>query len=183
VALLVMGGGGAQAGEWDFSLPDSDPQVVQKVDPTDYENLAGTWWCRFLKYHNRVERGYYSVWTFDSKNKMVHASWSPVHKGDGYRYTWDGKELQLKNGNGKGDIGTYKTQIRAGGHLVIENPHLRWKGWYCSPQPGVRWPEDVLQFLDYSRYPWLADIAVDGPSIMKYRDPKQYAEWLRGRTR
>jgi hypothetical protein len=167
VALLMMGSGGTQAEEFDFSLPDKDPLVVKKVDPADYDHLAGTWWCHFLKYHNRVERGYYSVWTFDSKNKMVHVLWSPVHKGEVSHYDWNGKRLDTWVGDHYENI-AYKTQIRVGGDLVMEDSRLRWKGWWCSPQAGIRWPEDGLQFLDYGRYPWLADLAEDGRQIAKY---------------
>ena len=54
-------------------------------------------------------------------------------------------------------------------------PGVRW--------PEMRWPEDGLQFLDYTRYPWLSGLIEDGPSIMEYRDPKQYQEWLKGGPR
>ena len=51
-------------------------------------------------------------------------------------------------------------------------PALRWKGWHCNRAASEQWPADGLQFLDYTRYPWLSGLIEDGHSIMKYRDPK-----------
>ncbi len=185
LALLAVAGAGAWADERDFSKPDDDPQVVKNVDPDDYHALDGTWWCHFLKYKGRIERDYYSAWTFDKKTRRVDIFWSPVHKGVVNRYRWDGKQLVLGPGSLSSNTiySTHKTQIRVGPTLVIEDPRFRWKGWRCTPQPGVRWPEDGLQFLDYARYPWLSGLIEDGLSIMKYRDPKQYQEWLKGGPR
>lgn len=176
LALLAVASFAAAAGEVDLLLPDDDPRVVKNVDPAAYRNLEGIWWCRFLKSKGDIERNYISIWTFEAAKKRVHVVWSPVHKGAMYDYVWNGKQLIL-------NVGTYKTQLQVGPALVIEDSQLRWKGWYCSPQQAVIWPPDALQFLDYSRYPWLAGLVEDGPSIMKYRDPKQYEEWRQGLPR
>ena len=183
--VLLAVAGGAWADEFDFSKPDNDPLVVENVDPADYHNLDGAWWCHFLKYKGRIERYYYSVWTFDQKTHRVDIFWSPVHKGVVNSYRWDGKQLVLGDPSPSSNTiySTHKTQMQVGATLVIEDPRLRWKGWYCSPQPGVRWPEDGLQFLDYSRYPWLSSLIEDGPSIMKYRDPKRYEDWIKDQPR
>ena len=184
LALLAVAGAGAWADERDFSKPDDDPQVVKNVDPDDYHALDGTWWCHFLKYKGRIERDYYSAWTFNRNRRTVDVFYSPVHKGFIYDYDWDGKQLVIRGAPPSRRIYfSHKTQIRVGPTLVIEDPRFRWKGWRCTPQPGVRWPEDGLQFLDYARYPWLSGLIEDGPSIMEYRDPKQYQEWLKGRPR
>jgi hypothetical protein len=176
LALLAVAGGAALA-----QGADADPR--NHVDPTAYRKLDGAWQCRFLKAKGEgaIEKSYYSVWTFEAAKKRVHIFWSPVHKGVQYDYAWDGERLVL-------DDGTRKTQMRDGETLVIEDPRFRWKGWRCTRQPGVRWPEmrwpeDGLQFLDYTRYPWLSGLIEDGPSIMKYRDPKQYEEWLKDHLR
>ena len=181
LALLAVAGAGARADERDFSKPDDDPQVVENVDPADYDHLDGTWWCRFLKYQGRIERDYYSAWTFDQKTHRVVVFFSPVHKGLTYDYRWDGKQLVLDFPwqPPRQIVSTHKTQMRLDATLVIEDPRFRWKGWRCTPQPGVRWPEDGLQFLDYARYPWLSGSIEDGLSIMKYRDPKAYQDWLK----
>jgi hypothetical protein len=174
-----------RAGGVDFSTPDDDPLVVKNVDPDNNQNLDGAWWCHFLKSKNEIERNYYSVWTFEAAKGQVHILYSPVHIGSTYGYRWDGKQLVLGwPGNFSRQIfGTFKTQIHLNGSLVIEDPRLRWKGWYCLPQQGTRWPLDGLQFLDYARYPWLSNLTEDHNQIMKYRDPKQYEEWLRGHPR
>ena len=171
LALLAVAGGAALA-----QGADADPR--NHVDPTAYRKLDGAWQCRFLKAKGEgaIEKSYYSVWTFEAAKKRVHIFWSPVHKGVQYDYAWDGERLVL-------DDGTRKTQMRDGETLVIEDPRFRWKGWRCTPQPGVRWPEDGLQYLNYARYPWLSDLAEDSPSIMQYRDPEQYREWLKGAPR
>lgn len=173
------------ADSFDFSLPDDDRQVIKNVDPTDYDDLDGTWWCHFLKYKNRIERDYYSAWTFDRNKHLIDIFYSPVHKGFTYGYHWDGKQLVIRDPSpsSRQIYSTNNTRMWIGGTLVIEDPRLRWKGWRCTPQPGVRWPEDGLQFLDYTRYPWLSSLIEDGPSIMKYREPKQYQEWQKGRPR
>ena len=173
---LAAVGGAALAAEFDFSKPDDNPQVVKNVDPADYRDLDGVWQCHFLKAKGEIERDYYSLWKFEAARKLVHIFWSPVHKGVLYDYAWNGKQLIL-------NVGTHKTQIWLGGTLVIEDPRFRWKGWRCTHQPGMRWPEDGLQFLDYARYPWLSGLIEDSPSIVKYRDPKQYEEWLKGQPR
>jgi len=80
-------------------------------------------------------------------------------------------------------FGTFEAHVQAGGALVIEVPQLRWKGWLCHRHRPNSGRPMGLQFLDYSRYPWLSGLIEDGPSIMKYRDPKQYEEWLRGHQR
>jgi hypothetical protein len=165
-------------------LPDDDPLVVKNVDPDDNQNLDGSWWCYFLKYKGRIERDYYSAWTFDRNRRTVDIFYSPVHKGFTYDYDWDGKQLVIRGAPPSRQIySTHKTQIWVNNMLVIDDPRLRWKGWRCTPQLGVRWPVDGLQFLDYARYPWLSGLIEDGPSIMKYRDPKQYEEWLKGQPR
>ena len=128
LALLAVAGAGAWADERDFSKPDDDPQVVKNVDPDDYHALDGTWWCHFLKYKGRIERDYYSAWTFDKKTRRVDIFWSPVHKGVVNRYRWDGKQLVLGPGSLSSNTiySTHKTQIRVGPTLVIEDPRFRW---------------------------------------------------------
>lgn len=184
LALLAVAGG-AWADASDFSRPDTDPLAVKNVVPADDRNLDGVWRCHFLKYDGRIERDYYSVWTFDRTTHRVDIFWSPVHKGVVNGYRWDGKQLVLDDPSPSSNAiySTHKTQMQAGGAWVIEDPRFRWKGWRCTPQPGVRWPEDGLQFLDYTRYPWLSGLIEDGPSILKYRDPKQYREWREGQPR
>lgn len=173
------------ADSFDFSLPDDDRQVIKSVDPTDYDDLDGTWGCHFLKYKNRIEQDYCSAWTFDRNKRMVDVFYSPVHKGFTYGYSWDGKQLVIRDPSPSShqNYSTNNTQMRIGGTLVIEEPRLRWRGWRCTRQPGVRWPKDGLQFLDYTRYPWLSGLVEDGPSIMKYREATQYQEWLKGQPR
>lgn len=151
----------------------------------DARNLGGVWQCHFLVARNRLESTYYSAWVFDSAKNWVDVFWSPVHKGDSFYYRWDEKQLVLDYpwGPPRPTFGVYKTRLQPGGELIIENRQMRWKGWRCTRQPGVRWPEDGLQFLDYGRYPWLSGLIEDGPSIMEYRHPKQYEEWRKGRLR
>jgi hypothetical protein len=180
LVLLAVVGGAARA-----QGPNADPRAA--ADPGAYRKLDGVWQCHFLEAQNKIERDYYSLWAFEAAKKWVHIFWSPVHKGVLYDYAWDGERLVLDSGTRK-TIGTHKTSMPLGATLVIEDPRLRWKGWRCTRQPGVRWPEvrwpeDGLQFLDYARYPWLSGAIEDGPSIMKYRDPKQYEEWLKGQPR
>jgi hypothetical protein len=174
-----------RAGGVDFSTPDDDPHVVKNVDPDNNQNLDGTWWCYFLKSKNEIEQNYYSVWIFEAGKGQVTIYYSPVHIGSTYGYRWDGKQLAFGDPSNfsRQIIGTFKTQIHLTGSLVIEDPRLRWKGWYCTNQQGTRWPADELKFLDYSRYPWLSNLTEDRNQIMKYRDPKQYEEWLRGYPR
>lgn len=147
----------------------------------DARNLDGVWQCYFLETKNTFEEKYYSNWTFDAAKKEVVAFWSPVHKGDSFYYHWDGKQLVLDYpwGPPRPRFGTFEAHMQTGGTLVIEMPQLRWKGWRCQHQPSEQWPADGLQFLDYARYPWLSNLIEDGPSIMKYRDPKAYARWLK----
>ncbi len=185
LALLAVVGDGAWADERDLSKPGDDSPVAESVDPADYRDLDGSWSCRFLNYKGRIERDYYSSWTFDRKSHRVDIFWSPVHKGVINRYRWDGKQLVLSPASPSSNAiySTHKTQILAGPTLVIEDPRFRWKGWRCTRQPGERWPADGLQFLDYARYPWLSGLIEDGHSIMKYRDPEQYREWLKGAPR
>ena len=149
------------------------------VRAADGRNLDGVWQCRFLKANNAFESSYYSHWTFDATKKEVVIFWSPVHKGKQLAYDWDGKQLVLDYpwGPPSPRFGTFEAHVQAGGALVIEVSKLRWKGWLCHRHPTEQWPPDGLQFLDYSRYPWLSGLIEDGPSIMKYRDPKQYEEW------
>ncbi len=151
------------------------------TDPDRYRKLDGIWQCYFLKAKGKIEKNYYSVWAFEAAKKRVHIFWSPVHKGVLYDYDWDGERLVL-------DVGMYKTQMQTDATLIIEEPQFRWNGWRCTHQTGVRWPkvrwpENGLQFLDYARYPWLSGLIEDGLAIMKYRDPKQYEEWLKGQPR
>jgi hypothetical protein len=178
LVLLAVVGGAARA-----QGPNADPRDA--ADPGAYRKLDGVWQCHFLKTRNALERGYYSHWTFNAAKKEMFVMWSPVHKGDQFRYAWDRIKLVLDYpwGPPSPRFGTFDARMRDGAELTIEMPALRWKGWRCTPQPGVRWPEDGLQFLDYARYPWLSGSIEDGPSIMEYRDPKQYQEWLKGGPR
>lgn len=165
--------------------PNENPR--EAADPGAYRKLDGVWQCHFLEAKNKIELDYYSVWAFEAPKKWVHIFWSPVHKGVLYDYAWDGERLILDSGAGK-TIGTHKTQMQLGATLVIEDPRFRWKGWRCTRQPGVHWPEvhwpeNGLQFLDYARYPWLSGLVEDGTSIMQYREPKLYEERPKDRPR
>ena len=157
--------------------------VTGRVHAVDSRTLNGVWQCRFLKTKNVFESSYYSYWTFEVAKKEVVIFWSPVHKGLNYIYGWDGKQLILDRpwDPPRPRFGAFDAHMQAGGKLVIEMPQLRWKGWLCHPVTSERWPSDGLQFLDYSRYPWLSSLTEDGPSIMKYRDPEQYEELMKSR--
>lgn len=156
-------------------------------DPNAYRQLDGVWQCHFLKTNNALEKQYYSNWTFDAAEKKVVAYWSPVHKGDWFRYAWNGIKLVLDYpwGPPSPRFGTFDARFQNGSQtdLTIEMPKSRWGGWRCHRQPTAQWPDDKLQFLDYTRYPWLSSSIEDGPSIMQYREPKQYQEWLKSRPR
>ena len=107
--------------------------------------------------------------------------WSPVHKGSQLAYHWDGTLLVLDylfDGK-RPNFARYKAEMNEEGQLVIHDPDRRWRGWLCNHAAGEQWPADGLQFLDYARYPWLSGSIEDGPSIMKYRDPKAYQDWLK----
>ena len=155
------------------------------TDPDRYRKLDGVWQCYFLKTNNALEKRYYSHWTFDAAKKVILMMWSPVHKGNQFRYAWDGKKLILDYpwGPPSPRVGTFDARLRDDTELTIKMPTLRWKGWICNRAPSEQWPDDKLQFLDYTRYPWLSGLVEDGPSIMKYRDPKRYEEWLKGQPR
>jgi hypothetical protein len=178
LALLAVASGAARA-------QGVDADRRNHADPTAYRKLDGVWQCRFLKTRNALEKEYYSYWTFDAAQKIVVVFWSPVHKGDRFRYAWDGIKLVLDYpwGPPSPRFGTFDARMGDGTELTIEMPALRWKGWICSRAASEQWPADGLQFLDYARYPWLSGAIEDGPSIMKYRDPKQYEEWLKGQPR
>lgn len=150
-----------------------------------YEPLAGIWQCHFLEAKNSFEKEYYSNWEFDAAQKNVVAYWSPVHKGEQFRYEWDGRRLVLHEpwGPPSPRYGTFDAQLHHGTDLVIRMPDLRWKGWNCERKSALEWPRDGLQFLDYNRYPWLANLTEDGLSISRYRDPKQYEDWVRHHPR
>lgn len=81
------------------------------------------------------------------------------------------------------NFGRYQAGINNQGQLAIHDPSSRWEGWLCDRAASEQWPDDELQFLDYTRYPWLSRLIEDGPSIMQYREPKQYQEWLKSRPR
>lgn len=178
LALLAVVEGAARA-----QGPNADPRAA--AEPGAYQKLDGVWQCHFIEAKSKIERDYYSLWTFKPDTQRVVVFWSPVHKGDTFNYRWDGKQLALDAPRDppKPNYGIYGTHLQDGGTLVIDAPQFRWKGWHCYRQPEQRWPEDGLQFLDYARYPWLSGLVEDGPSIMKYRDPKQYEEWLKGQPR
>lgn len=151
----------------------------------DARTLGGVWQCHFLETNKSLEKRYYSNWTFDAVKKEAIIMWSPVHNGKQLAYDWDGKLLVLDylfDGK-RPNYAKYKAEMNERGELIIETPGARWKGWLCQHAPSERWPEDKLQFLDYSRYPWLSGLIEDGPSIMEYRDPKRYEEWRKGRLR
>jgi hypothetical protein len=156
-----------------------------RVHAADDRNLNGVWQCHFLKPNSAFESSYYSIWTFNSAKKEVVIFWSPVHKGDDLAYDWDNKQLILDKfwKRPRPNVGKFKAEMNKGGELVIEDPRVRWKGWLCHRQPTEQWPPDGLQFLDYGRYPWLSGLIEDGPSIMKYQDPKMYKEWEKGLPR
>ncbi len=156
-----------------------------RVHAADDQNLNGVWQCHFLKVNNAFEESYYSNWTFEAAKHMVVVFYSPVHKGDWFRYRWDGKQLILDYPSGPPSprFGTFEAQMQAEGALIIEIPQQRWKGWLCHRHPTEQWPTDGLQFLDYGRYPWLSGMTEDGHSIMKYQDPKMYKEWEKGSPR
>ena len=140
---------------------------------------AGAWDCYFLHPRTTLEKAYYSVWTFDAKNRRVLVLYSPVHKGFTYSYRWAGDRLALGHASGPFEpvYGTYKTQRPSAATLVVEDPRLSWQGWRCRPAAGEDWPADGLQFLDYTRYPWLASLIEDGPSIIQYRYPDPDRAW------
>ena len=76
--------------------------------------------------------------------------------------------------------GTFDARLRNDTELTIKMPALRWKGLDLQPG-GQRAVAD--QRLAISRlHPVSVALRLgeDGPSIMKYRDPKQYEEWLKG---
>jgi len=156
----------------------ADPRDADiRADPGAYRKLDGVWQCRFLKMRNALEKGYYSNWTFDAAEKKVVAFWSPVHKGDWFRYAWDGIKLVLDYPWGPPNPRFGAFDARGdGAELTIEMPAMCWKGWICNRAATEQWPADGLQYLNYARYPWLSGLAEDGPSIMKYRDPEQYRE-------
>ncbi|MBK8751738.1 MAG: hypothetical protein IPL99_08835 [Candidatus Competibacteraceae bacterium] len=158
-----------------------------RVHATEDQNLNGVWQCHFLKANNDniFESSYYSNWTFEAEKKRVHIFYSPVHKGFLYDYRWDGKQLVIGDPSDSLWITfyTHQTHMQTGGALVIEDPQLRWKGWLCHRQPTEQWPPDGLQFLDYSRYPWLSGLVEDGWEKEKYRNPKLYEEWRKGWSR
>lgn len=155
------------------------------TDPDRYRKLDGVWQCYFLKTNNALEKRYYSHWTFEAAKKVMFMMWSPVHKGNQFRYAWDGITLILDDpwGPPSPRVGTFDARLRDDTELTIKMPTLRWKGWICNRAPSEQWPDDKLQFLDYTRYPWLSGLVEDGPSIMRYRDPKRYEEWLKGSRR
>ena len=68
-------------------------------------------------------------------------------------------------------VGTFDARLRDDTELTIKMPALRWKVGFANRAPSEQWPDDKLQFLDYTRYPWLSGLVEDGPSIMKC-DPK-----------
>lgn len=142
--------------------------------------LTGTWHCHFLNSKTSIEGEYYSAWTFNDQKHQVDIFYSPVHKGLTMSYRWQGETLALGDAFGpfKPVYGTYPIQRQSATELIIEDPKLPWRGWRCQPSSGQAWPADGLQFLDYGRYPWLAHLIEDGPSITKYRNPSQYQEWL-----
>lgn len=177
LALLAVAGGIARAQGGAGSPAAADPGAHRQLD--------GVWQCRFLKARNALEKGYYSNWTFDAAEKKVVAFWSPVHKGDRYRYAWDGIKLVLDYpwGPPSPRFGAFDARMGNGAELTIEMPAMRWKGLVCNRAANEQWPADGLQFLDYARYPWLSGLIEDGHSIMKYRDPEQYREWLKGAPR
>lgn len=156
-----------------------------RVHAADDPNLNGVWQCHFLKANNAFEERYYSNWTFEAEKKLVHIFYSPVHKGFVYDYRWDGKQLVIGDHSDSLWITfyTHQTHMQTGGALVIEDPQLRWKGWFCHRQPTQQWPTDGLQFLDYGRYPWLSGLVEDGWEKEKYRNPKLYEEWRKGWSR
>ena len=155
------------------------------VHAADGRNLNGVWQCRFLKANNAFESSYYSHWTFDAAKKEVVIFWSPVHKGKQLAYDWDGKQLVLDSLSvpPRQNIAKYKAEMNERGELIIENSDIKWKGWLCQHRRSEQWPPDGLQFLDYSRYPWLSGLIEDDHEIMKYRDQEQYEEWRRGQPR
>jgi hypothetical protein len=154
-------------------------------DPDRYRKLDGVWQCHFLQARNALEKRYYSHWTFEAAKKVMFMMWSPVHKGNQFRYAWDGITLILDDpwGPPSPRVGTFDARLRDDTELTIKMPALRWKGWICNRAPSEQWPDDKWQFLDYARYPWLSGLVEDGPSIMRYRDPKRYEEWLKGQPR
>lgn len=163
--------------------PNENPRDA--ADPGAYRQLDGVWQCHFLKTNNALEKQYYSNWTFDATKKEVIIMLSPLHKGRQLAYSWDGTLLILDylfDGK-RPNFANYKVGINNRGQLVIHDPNSRWKGWLCDRATSEQWPDDKLQFLDYTRYPWLSSSIEDGPSIMQYREPKQYQEWLKSRPR
>ena len=177
VALLAAVGGIARA------QGGADPLAA--ADPGAYRKLDGVWQCHFLKTRNALEKGYYSNWTFDAAKKEMIVMWSPVHNGKQLAYNWDGKLLVLDHlSDGKRpNFARHAAELSGDGQLTIHDPNKRWKGWICNRAASERWPADGLQYLDYARYPWLSGSIEDGPSIMKYRDPKLYEEWLKDHLR
>ena len=155
------------------------------IDPHADRSLNGVWQCHFLQARNALEKRYYSHWTFDAAKKVMFMMWSPVHKGNQFRYAWDGITLILDDpwGPPSPRVGTFDARLRDDTELTIKMPALRWKGWICNRAPSEQWPTNGLQYLDYTRYPWLSGLVEDGPSIMRYRDPKLYEEWLKGSRR
>lgn len=151
------------------------------AEKTPKNTLSGTWHCYFLNPKNAIEKEYYSSWTFDDQKRLIGIFYSPVHKGFTYSYRWNGEQLALgyPNDFDRLSYGTYKTQRPSATALIIEDPKMPWKGWRCQPRSGEDWPPDGLKFLDYARYPWLSKLIEDGPSLLEYRNPARYREWLK----
>lgn len=163
--------------------PNENPRDA--ADPGAYRKLDGVWQCHFLRTNSALEKQYYSNWTFDATKKEVILMWSPVHKGKQLAYDWNGTRLVLDHlyAGKRPNFGRYQAGINNQGQLAIHDPSSRWEGWLCDRAASEQWPDDELQFLDYTRYPWLSRLIEDGPSIMQYREPKQYQEWLKSRPR
>jgi hypothetical protein len=173
LALLAVAGGIARA-----QGPNADIRETMLIPPrTGNSTVPGNAVFSKPRAQGALEKGYYSNWTFDAAEKKVVAFWSLVHKGDWFRYAWDGIKLVLDYPWGPPNPRFGAFDARGdGAELTIEMPAMCWKGWICNRAASEQWPADGLQYLNYARYPWLSGLAEDGPSIMKYRDPEQYRE-------